>query len=82
VKETSPWLRYSGDRGIRDLDRPGRDRAKLRVDSKSLAASLAASFRGKFEEVPGSEETLVKPGAAGKAHPQLWAAFTLSGPGR
>jgi CHAT domain-containing protein/tetratricopeptide (TPR) repeat protein len=43
---------------------------------------LAAGFRGKFVEVPGTEETPVKPGADGKAHPRLWAAFTLSGPGR
>jgi CHAT domain-containing protein len=45
-------------------------------------AELAAGFRGKFVEVPGTEETPVKPGADGKAHPRLWAAFTLSGPGR
>jgi CHAT domain-containing protein len=45
-------------------------------------AELAAGFRGKFVEVPGAEETPVKPGADGKAHPRLWAAFTLSGPGR
>jgi CHAT domain-containing protein len=45
-------------------------------------AELAAGFRGKFEEVPGAAEVPVKPGAGGKAHPRLWAAFTLSGPGR
>jgi CHAT domain-containing protein len=45
-------------------------------------AELAAGFRGKFVEVPRSEEAPVKPGADGKAHPRLWAAFTLSGPGR
>jgi CHAT domain-containing protein/Tfp pilus assembly protein PilF len=45
-------------------------------------AELAAGFRGKFEEVPGSGEEAVKPGPDGKAHPRLWAAFTLSGPGR
>jgi anti-sigma factor RsiW len=44
-------------------------------------AALAEGFRGKFEEVPGSGAE-VKPGADGKAHPRLWAAFTLSGPGR
>jgi CHAT domain-containing protein len=43
---------------------------------------LAAGFRGKFEEVPGTEEASVKQTADGKAHPRLWAAFTLSGPGR
>jgi CHAT domain-containing protein len=43
---------------------------------------LAEGFRGKFAEVPGTEEAPVKPGADGKAHPRLWAAFTLSGPGR
>jgi CHAT domain-containing protein len=45
-------------------------------------AELAAGFRGKFVEVPGTEEAPVKAGADGKAHPRLWAAFTLSGPGR
>ncbi len=45
-------------------------------------AKLAAGFRGKFEEVPGDGEAPLKVGANGKAHPQLWAAFTLSGPGR
>jgi CHAT domain-containing protein len=45
-------------------------------------AELAAGFRGKFVEVPGTEETPVKVTADGKAHPRLWAAFTLSGPGR
>jgi CHAT domain-containing protein len=43
---------------------------------------LAEGFRGKFVEVPGTEEKAVKAGADGKAHPRLWAAFTLSGPGR
>jgi CHAT domain-containing protein len=43
---------------------------------------LAEGFRGKFVEVPGTEGAAVKPGADGKAHPRLWAAFTLSGPGR
>lgn len=43
---------------------------------------LAMGFRGKFEEVPGTGETAVKPGPDGKAHPRLWAAFSLSGPGR
>jgi CHAT domain-containing protein len=45
-------------------------------------AELAAGFRGKFVEVPGSADEAVKPGRDGKAHPRLWAAFTLSGPGR
>jgi CHAT domain-containing protein/tetratricopeptide (TPR) repeat protein len=44
-------------------------------------AELAEGFRGTFEEVPGSGDE-VKPGKDGKAHPRLWAAFTLSGPGR
>jgi CHAT domain-containing protein/tetratricopeptide (TPR) repeat protein len=43
---------------------------------------LAEGFRGKFVEVPGTEETPGKAGPEGKAHPRLWAAFTLSGPGR
>ncbi len=42
---------------------------------------LAKGFRGKFEVVPGMGEVAVKP-VGGKAHPLLWAAFTLSGPGR
>jgi CHAT domain-containing protein len=43
---------------------------------------LAEGFRGKFVEVPGTVATPVKRGTDGKAHPRLWAAFTLSGPGR
>ncbi len=44
---------------------------------------LAKGFRGKFEVVPGmGGEVAIKPGKDGKAHPLLWAAFTLSGPGR
>ena len=43
---------------------------------------LAKGFRGKFEEVPGATDAEVKAGKDGKAHPLLWAAFTLSGPGR
>jgi len=44
---------------------------------------LAKGFRGKFEEVVGAGgEANIKPGKDGKAHPLLWAAFTLSGPGR
>jgi CHAT domain-containing protein len=45
-------------------------------------ADLAKGFRGTFKEVPGSAEEVAKPGQDGKAHPRLWAAFTLSGPGR
>jgi CHAT domain-containing protein len=44
-------------------------------------AALADSFRGQFSQVPGSKETPAQ-AADGKAHPRLWAAFTLSGPGR
>jgi CHAT domain-containing protein len=43
---------------------------------------LAEGFRGKFVEVPGTEEAAAKAAADGKAHPRLWAAFTLSGAGR
>jgi CHAT domain-containing protein len=44
---------------------------------------LAKDFRGKFEEVVGDGgEANIQPGKDGKAHPLLWAAFTLSGPGR
>jgi CHAT domain-containing protein/tetratricopeptide (TPR) repeat protein len=44
---------------------------------------LAKGFRGKFEEVSGSGGVSeIKSGKDGKAHPLLWAAFTLSGPGK
>jgi CHAT domain-containing protein len=43
---------------------------------------LAKAFRGKFEEVAGMNENETTPGKNGTAHPLLWAAFTLSGPGR
>jgi hypothetical protein len=44
---------------------------------------LAKGFRGTFTEVPGTGgEVAVKPTKEGKAHPLLWAAFTLSGPDR
>ncbi len=44
---------------------------------------LAKGFRGRFDEVPGSGgEAEIKPNKDGKAHPLLWAAFTLSGPGQ
>ncbi len=43
---------------------------------------LAKGWRGKFEVVPGMgvAKAELKP-EGGKAHPRLWAAFTLSGPG-
>lgn len=45
--------------------------------------ALAKGFRGKFEEVSGNGgEVQMKPGKDGAAHPLLWAAFTLSGPGQ
>jgi len=43
---------------------------------------LAAGFRGKFEEVPGTTAVAEPALFQGKVHPRLWAAFTLSGPGR
>ena len=43
---------------------------------------LAKGFRGKFEEVAGKGNVDIKPSKDGTAHPLLWAAFTLSGPGR
>ena len=48
----------------------------------SRIGELAQRFRGQFEEVTGKGDIEVKPGKDGKAHPLLWAAFTLSGPGR
>jgi CHAT domain-containing protein/tetratricopeptide (TPR) repeat protein len=45
-------------------------------------AELAKGFRGKFEEVPGASPEVEVKSVGGKAHPLLWAAFTLSGPGR
>jgi CHAT domain-containing protein len=45
-------------------------------------AALADGFRGNFAVVPGSAEPPLPPDVDGKAHPRLWAAFTLSGPGR
>jgi CHAT domain-containing protein/tetratricopeptide (TPR) repeat protein len=45
-------------------------------------AELAKGFRGPFKEVPGKGEVEIKPGKDSTAHPLLWAAFTLSGPGR
>lgn len=43
--------------------------------------ALAEGFRGKFDVVSGADAG-IKAGADGKTHPRLWAAFTLSGPGR
>ena len=43
---------------------------------------LAKGFRAKFDEVPGTGGVDLKPTRDGKAHPLLWAAFALSGPGR
>ena len=49
----------------------------------SKIPELAKGFRGKFEEVPGaSGDAEIKLTKDGKTHPLLWAAFTLSGPGR
>ena len=49
----------------------------------SKIPELAKGFRGKFEEVTGTGgDPEIKPEKDGKAHPLLWAAFTLSGPGR
>jgi CHAT domain-containing protein/tetratricopeptide (TPR) repeat protein len=46
-------------------------------------ADLAKGFRGTFDEVSGTVGAVeVKAGKDGTAHPLLWAAFTLSGPGR
>jgi len=58
-------------------------RAQLEIyRNPGTIPELAKGFRGKFDEVPGSVEAVLKPNANGKAHPLLWAAFTLSGPGR
>jgi CHAT domain-containing protein len=45
-------------------------------------AGLAKGFRGTFHEVPGGGDEPPPAGKDGKAHPRLWAAFMLSGPGR
>jgi CHAT domain-containing protein/tetratricopeptide (TPR) repeat protein len=45
-------------------------------------AEMAKGFRGTFDEVPGSSATAAPQAGGGTAHPLLWAAFTLSGPGR
>jgi CHAT domain-containing protein len=44
--------------------------------------TLAAGFRGKFEEVKAGADQVIAPPADGKAHPQVWAAFSLAGLGR
>ncbi len=48
----------------------------------SKIPELAKGWRGNFQVVPGTgvAEAELKP-EGGKAHPRLWAAFTLSGPG-
>jgi tetratricopeptide (TPR) repeat protein/CHAT domain-containing protein len=43
---------------------------------------LAKGFRGQFQEVSGKGDLEIKPGKDGTAHPLMWAAFTLSGPGQ
>ena len=48
----------------------------------SRIGELAQGFRGQFQEVAGNGDLEIKPSKDGKAHPLLWAAFTLSGPGR
>jgi CHAT domain-containing protein len=45
-------------------------------------AELAKGFRGKVELLPATGAIEIKPTKDGTAHPLLWAAFTLSGPGR
>jgi CHAT domain-containing protein len=42
---------------------------------------LAATFRGKFVEIGNAAAEVPPTSPDGKAHPRLWAAFTLSGPG-
>jgi tetratricopeptide (TPR) repeat protein/CHAT domain-containing protein len=43
---------------------------------------LAKGFRGPFKEVLGANDGAeITPSKAGKAHPRMWAAFSLSGPG-
>ncbi|MBX9579171.1 MAG: CHAT domain-containing protein [Gemmataceae bacterium] len=58
--------------------------AQLHVYRNPAAVpDLAQGLRGRFEVVKGSgpAEVAPKPGPDGKAHPRLWAAFVLSGPG-
>lgn len=60
-------------------------RAQLHVYRNPAAIpDLAKGLRGQFEVVKGSAPAEVAPtaGPDGKAHPRLWAAFVLSGPGR
>ncbi len=71
---------------------PNQDNPEVALSLNTLAAiyrdlpkiaELAKGFRGKFEEVSSTGgDGDIKPGKDGKAHPLLWAAFTLSGPVR
>jgi len=73
-------------RNLWDKDMPAMEalrQAQLEIyRHPEKVSELAAGFRGKFQEVPGTGEGPVPPGPDGKAHSRLWAAFTLSGPGR
>jgi CHAT domain-containing protein/Tfp pilus assembly protein PilF len=58
-------------------------RAQLEIyRNPAKIGELANGFRGAFKEVPGMAEVEIKPNKSGKAHPLLWAAFTISGPGQ
>jgi CHAT domain-containing protein len=59
-------------------------RAQLEIHKNpGKIPELAKGFRGKFVEVPGmGVASAIKPNPDGTAHPLLWAAFSLSGPGR
>jgi CHAT domain-containing protein/tetratricopeptide (TPR) repeat protein len=76
------FYRNLWDKGMSSVEALRQAQLHLYRNPKEIP-ELAKGFRGKFEEVPGAgPEVEVKPAKDGAAHPLLWAAFTLSGPGR
>jgi CHAT domain-containing protein len=74
------FYRNLWEKGMSPLEALRQARLGVYRSSPEDIRELAVGFRGQFEEVPA--EGAVKPGAGGRAHPRLWAAFSLSGPGR